>query len=267
MAKIHRLSDSFPSPDHDTLIISDLHLGSEVSRAEDAIRMLKNASFRRLILLGDIFCDLNLRRLKKQHWGLLSYIRKLSNPKRQIEVVWVEGNHDRGLSDVMSHLVGVRVYQEYFWKFAGHKYLAIHGHQFDRFLVNNTALSALGEFFYLHLQKVDSKRQTISRFLDRQNTKWMRISSRVASGAIDLARHRGAEVVFCGHTHRAMQSEKDGIRYFNSGSWTTEDPTYITVDHSGVEIRHCGQEVPSPQVSSIESSDGISLEAHNTVSK
>ena len=95
----------------DTIILSDLHLGSEVSRASDAVRMLKSASFNRLILLGDIFSDLNFRRLKKEHWQFLGYIRKLSNPKREIEVVWVEGNHDHGLSDVMSHLVGIRVYR------------------------------------------------------------------------------------------------------------------------------------------------------------
>ncbi len=55
--------------DYDTLILSDLHLGSEVSRAEDAIRMLKELSFRRLILLGDIFSDLDFRRLTKAHWN------------------------------------------------------------------------------------------------------------------------------------------------------------------------------------------------------
>jgi len=49
----------------DTIILSDLHLGSEVSRASEAMRMLKTASFNRLILLGDIFSDLNFRRLKK----------------------------------------------------------------------------------------------------------------------------------------------------------------------------------------------------------
>src|SRR5690242_21837362 len=103
----------------DALIISDVHLGSEISRARDALRLLKSTSFRRLILLGDIFCDLNFRRLKKQHWQFLSHIRKLSNPKRQVEVVWVEGNHDQGLSEVMSHLVGVKVHQEYQWSFRG----------------------------------------------------------------------------------------------------------------------------------------------------
>jgi hypothetical protein len=103
---------------YDTLILSDLHLGSEVSRAEEALRMLRANRFHRLILLGDIFSDLNFGRLTKPHWKFLSYIRKLSNPKRGVQVVWVEGNHDHGLSNVMSHLVGVKVYQEYQWDLA-----------------------------------------------------------------------------------------------------------------------------------------------------
>ena len=80
-------------PVHDTLILSDVHLGAEISRACAATAMLKENSFRRLILLGDIFADLNFGRLKKEHWQFLGLIRKLSNPKRGIEVVWVEGNH------------------------------------------------------------------------------------------------------------------------------------------------------------------------------
>src|SRR5436853_7826860 len=121
----------------DTLIISDLHLGSEVSRAKEALHLLQSVKFNRLILLGDIFSDLNFGRLTKQHWKFLGYIRKLSNPKRQVEVVWVEGNHDHGLTNVMSHLVGIKVYQEYVWEYGGLRHLAIHGHQFDRFVIKN----------------------------------------------------------------------------------------------------------------------------------
>src|SRR6516225_4974103 len=94
---------------YDTIVISDVHLGSEVSRAGDALDLLQSVRFNRLILLGDMFADLNFGRLTKEHWKFLGYIRKLSNPKHQIEVVWVEGNHDLGLTEVMSHMVGVRV--------------------------------------------------------------------------------------------------------------------------------------------------------------
>src|SRR3989441_10727621 len=142
---------------YDTLILSDLHLGSDMSRADEARRMLRQHRFRRLILLGDIFSDLNFGRLTKQHWRFLSYIRKLSNPKREIEVVWVEGNHDHGLSQVMSHLVGIRVYQEYAWEFCGLRHLAIHGHQFDRFVSRNRVLSGFLSTLHLGLQGLGKK--------------------------------------------------------------------------------------------------------------
>ncbi len=171
---------------YDTLILSDLHLGSEISRAEQATRMLRENRFRRLILLGDIFSDLNFGRLTKPHWKFLGYIRKLSNPKRGIEVVWVEGNHDCGLSDVMSHLVGVKVYQEYEWEFAGQRHIAIHGHQFDRFAVNNLLLSSLATLFHLQLQKFDFKGKAFSRFLDRLGARWL-AAFLEGSGGRDLA--------------------------------------------------------------------------------
>jgi UDP-2,3-diacylglucosamine pyrophosphatase LpxH len=186
---------------YDTVIISDLHLGSEASRALDAVRMLKQLSFRRLILLGDIFCDLNFARLTKAHWRFLSYIRKLSNPKRHIEIVWVEGNHDQGLSHVMAHLVGVRVYREYQWQFAGMRHLAIHGHQFDRFVLNSALFSKLGHSIYLALQKLESGNTRLTRYLDWLNTLWLRLSPKVAAGALAHARQRNAVRVFCGHTH------------------------------------------------------------------
>ena len=224
------------TPCYDTVILSDLHLGSDLCRAKDAVRMLKATSFRRLILLGDIFCDLNFSRLTKEHWQFLSYIRKLSNPKRNVEVVWVEGNHDHGLSDVMSHLVGVEVYQEYAWESGGQRYLAVHGHQFDRFLVKNFVFSRLMTFLHLQLQKIDFTQKRFSRLIDRVNTAWLRLSPKVASGALAYARLKRADVVFCGHTHEALNAEGDGIRYYNSGCWTTPRATYITVEEQEVQI-------------------------------
>jgi UDP-2,3-diacylglucosamine pyrophosphatase LpxH len=220
----------------DTIILSDLHLGSEVSRAGDALELLQTAQFKRLILLGDIFSDLNFRRLTKEHWKFLSCIRKLSNPRHEIEVVWVEGNHDQGLSEVMSHLVGVPVYQQYVWEYQGKRHLAIHGHQFDRFAINNLVLSQIGQFIYLYLQKLDFKRKRFARYLDRLNTRWLRLSAQVARGALSHAKQGKAERIFCGHTHVPMREELEGIEYFNSGAWVDTHCTYITISQQGVAI-------------------------------
>jgi UDP-2,3-diacylglucosamine pyrophosphatase LpxH len=221
---------------YDTLILSDVHLGAEVSRASAATAMLREKSFRRLILLGDIFADLNFGRLKKEHWKFLGAIRKLSNPKRNVEVVWVEGNHDLGLTQVMSHLVGVRVFQEYRWTYGGLRHLAIHGHQFDGFAVNSVPLSHVGTWFYLLLQKLDLRGNPLSRWIDRLNTRWLRMSPKVAAGAIAYARQRDVDRIFCGHTHAAMHLERDGIHYYNSGGWIDSRLTYITIGNEGVHI-------------------------------
>ncbi len=224
---------------YDTLILSDLHLGADMSRAREALCILRENQYRRLILLGDIFADLNFGRLKKEHWKFLGFIRKLSNPKRNVEVVWVEGNHDHGLAEIMSHLVGVRVYQEYQWEYQGLRHIAAHGHQFDGFVVSNVRVSYwIGTLLYLQLQKWDSKNKALTRFLDRLNTRWLRLSPKVAEGALAHARHHQAARIFCGHTHAAMHQHdsEHGTDYFNCGAWIDAHPTYITVGEEGVQI-------------------------------
>jgi UDP-2,3-diacylglucosamine pyrophosphatase LpxH len=153
-----------------------------------------------------------------------------------VEVVWVEGNHDLGLTNVMSHLVGVKVYQDYAWNYAGLRHLAIHGHQFDGFAVNSVSLSSLGTWFYLLLQKLDLRGKPLARLIDRLNTRWLRMSAKVASGALAHARLHAADRIFCGHTHDAMHREQDGIHYYNSGGWIDSRLTYITIAEDGVHI-------------------------------
>ncbi len=221
----------------DTVILSDVHLGSEVSRAREALDVLQSAQYRRLILLGDIFSDLDFSRLTREHWKFLSYIRKLSNPKRKIEVVWVEGNHDKGLSNVMSHLVGVPVYQRYVWSFEGKRHLAIHGHQFDRWVCRNLKISRIGVRIYEELQKLERGSKPISRLLDRLNTRFLSLSGKVSAGALHYAKLGRVHRIFCGHTHEPMHVHRDGIDYYNTGSWIDLNPTYITVGEEGVAIR------------------------------
>jgi len=240
---------------YDTLILSDLHLGAEMSRAREALRVLEETRYRRLILLGDIFADLNFGRLKKEHWKFLGFIRKLSNPKRGVEVVWVEGNHDHGLAQIMSHLVGVRVYQEYQWNYLGQRHIAVHGHQFDGFSVSNVQLSYwVGTLLYLQLKKWDSKNKTLTRFLDRLNTRWLRLSSKVADGALAHARHHKAQRIFCGHTHAALHRQSDVADYYNSGAWIDQRPTYITIGEDGVQIHEYDEQARTAD-SGLEESD------------
>src|ERR1700674_5887722 len=106
-------------PVYNTLILSDLHLGAETSHAREATRVLKENRFHRLILLGDIFADLNFARLTKDHWKFLGYIRKLTNPRCMMGVGGGDGHHHLTITNIMSLRVVVRVYQYFAWQYAG----------------------------------------------------------------------------------------------------------------------------------------------------
>src|SRR6202043_1053797 len=115
-------------------------------------------------------------------------------------------------------------------------HIAVHGHQFDGFVVSNVRVSYLiGTLLYLQLQKWDSKNKTLTRFLDRLGTRWQRLSEKVAGGALAHARHHPAARIFCGHTHAAMPKRENAIDYYNCGAWIDARPNYITVGEDGVK--------------------------------
>lgn len=221
-----------------TILVSDVHLGSDVSRAKKLVETLQEWEFKKLILLGDIFDDLNFERLNKDHWEFLSYIQKFSRSEKKIEVIWIRGNHDELLGQVASALLGVEILETYAWEHAGEKYIAIHGHQYDRFLVNNKFLSDLASALYVLLQKIDMRKRRFSRFVKRMSKRWLRLSEKVAHSAIRFGESKGARHIFCGHTHLAIEKRNDDINYFNTGCWTDIPSTFVTISDEGKIALH-----------------------------
>jgi UDP-2,3-diacylglucosamine pyrophosphatase LpxH len=229
----------------DTLIVSDVHMGSKVTRARELFELLKRFQisdhcywFDRLILLGDIFDDMNFRRLRKYEWKLLGLFRKMTDEESQVEVAWVRGNHDVELTDLMTHMVGTPIYEEYRWRVAGKNFLAMHGDQFDKWIVNYPILSSIPNYIYDLIQKLDGPQHHLSRYLKDRSKKWLHINDAVARGIIQYARSRQLPVdaVFCGHTHvaDAIHFEADRVWYYNTGCWTgSHAPTYAVIDTQG----------------------------------
>ena len=216
-----------------TIIISDIHLGSAVAQPKKVLETLKKYSFRKLILLGDVFESLNFKNLSQDGWELLQYVGKLSKTKK---VRWVEGNHDKGLSQIVSALVGAKIKKVYRWQYKKEKYLAIHGHQFDRFLVDNVVISYVATILYNFLQKIDFRDKRMSRFVKRKSKGWLKISEKIFHSAVLYGKLKGVKYVFCGHTHKAMKKTRYGIRYYNSGCWVDSPCAYITIDKDEIKI-------------------------------
>jgi UDP-2,3-diacylglucosamine pyrophosphatase LpxH len=217
-----------------TIIISDLHLGSSVSQPTRVLKMLQGYSFRKLILLGDVFDSFDFRKLSKESSALIDFIGKISKERK---VRWIEGNHDLGFLEMFGSLIGAKIYKrQYSWEYEGRKYLAIHGHQFDRFLVDNEIVSSLACYFYNFVQRLDFKDRRISHFMKRKSKGWLRLSEKVSDSAILYALKNHATYIFCGHTHKAMHKAAGNINYYNSGCWADEPCSYITVDGEKIKI-------------------------------
>jgi len=216
----------------DTLIISDIHLGLKFSRVEKLVATLKNYKFDRLILNGDIFDGLNFNRLNSEHWEVLSFFRYLS---KRAEVVWIFGNHD-GRASIMSRLIGVKVRNEYQWRAGNKKCLAIHGHQFDRFMSKNKFISDIATVVFFAVKNFEGHNKKISEWIKKNNRSWLRLSDDVAFKSLHYAKAKGIDYVFCGHTHLARTLDFHGLSYWNSGCWVDLPSHLITLKGNQVEL-------------------------------
>lgn len=228
LSNINFLTEVYTKPHVDTFIISDIHLGSAVSRAGELIKLLENYSFRQLILNGDIFDDLNFKRFRDEDWELLRYLRIFSKDNAK-KIIWIIGNHD-GDAKFLSDLLGIRIYEKYFWRYNSKTYLAIHGHQFDDFLYKHTIISNISSWIYYLIQRLDGESQRLSRFIKRASKSWLKVSNKVAMRALNHAKTNNADVVICGHTHQAKYHKNGSTEYYNSGCWTDKPSHYITID-------------------------------------
>lgn len=220
----------------DTVIVSDVHLGSDLSRPDALLATLKQHTFRRLILLGDIFDDLNFHRLQRSDWNLLLYIRALCLPERKVEVVWVEGNHDALFSKITHNFFGLTVRTTYEWMHEGKKFLALHGHQFNQFTARYQYLTHAACVTYRTIQRWENDQHRLSRLLKHTSKAWLRMSEHVARGAAAYAERIGVDHIFCGHTHHPMTRTFGKIGYHNTGCWTEKPATFITVGDHNVEL-------------------------------
>jgi UDP-2,3-diacylglucosamine pyrophosphatase LpxH len=78
-----------------------------------------------------------------------------------------------------------------------------------------------------------------ARWIRRISKRWQRNSQLVESRAIEYARGRGFRYVTCGHTHLPLVAERDGVHYFNSGTWTDYPPCpFVAVQGADVRLEH-----------------------------
>ena len=220
----------------DAVVISDIHLGSDNCQARQLVHLLdaiRHGSMptKRLILNGDVFDSIDFRRLKKQHWKVLSELRKLSD---DIEITWINGNHD-GPAEIVSHLLGVTCTDEYGIQSGAKKILFLHGHRFDEFISRYPIMTWIADRFYNFLQRID-KSHHFAKLAKKRSKIFLRCSQKIEQDAMRYAAKHGYDAVCCGHTHHAIANTAGPVQYFNSGCWTEKPCTYLTVQDGVVDV-------------------------------
>ncbi len=219
----------------ETVIISDIHLGSKVSRTDALLDFLERVRFKRLIINGDVFDSINMRRLNRYHWKVLSRLRRLTDQENNQEVIWIRGNHD-GFSDLLTQLLGVKVYNEYSFSWQDKKVIVLHGDIFDSFTSNYPLLSDIADYFYRLSISLDPVKMRIGRWLKRNSKTFIRNTVKVRERALAYARHKNADVIICGHTHHAEEVWQENRRYLNSGSWTDSPAHFIGLTKDEIKV-------------------------------
>lgn len=242
MAEAAKLdSDAPPPPDravpYDCVVVSDLHLGSDMCQAKLLESFLEWAvrNSRELVINGDIFDDLNFKRLNKRHFACLKVIRRNSD-RDDFRLIWVRGNHD-GPADIISHIVGVDILDEYIHDNGQVRLLILHGDQFDTFITSYKLLTEVGCAIFYFIVKWFPHRA--ARWVRRVTKKWQRNSELVQRRAVEYARGKGCRSVTCGHTHLPLVAEVDGVRYLNSGTWIEAPPCpFVAVEGDDVRLEY-----------------------------
>ena len=231
---------------YQAIVVSDLHLGTKDSKAEEFIEFLEKHPTDLLILNGDIIDGWALNRgakWKKQHTKVISKLLKLSN---KTQIIWIRGNHDEFLQEFMgNHFGGIEIREDYVLDIRNtmESYYIFHGDVIDIFITKYKWLSkigAVGYDFALWLNRWYNKYR-VWRKLPYQS-----ISQKIKSGvkaatnyvndfevtALSMASKKGCHGVMCGHIHQPEDRMINGKRYLNSGDWV-ENMTAICVEDTG----------------------------------
>jgi len=211
-------------------IVSDIHLGSKYARYReflDFVRGLPQGAT--LVLNGDTVSHWYKR---KHSWteqeAVLDILREESERR---PIVWIRGNNDRTYTPDNPGKIEIRD------DFSiGRRLFVTHGHRFDRLMPRaRWALWFLGVLYRVR-RFTGAPDMHIAEYVKRIPILYNVLCTHIANNAVGFAAAEGYEAVTCGHTHCAVDLEKDGVRYINTGAWTEAPSHYLKLNDTGLEL-------------------------------
>ena len=230
-----------------TVFLSDIHLGTPDSKADEVVNFLKHIKCHKLVLNGDIIDGWALKRGSRWTSRHSRFIRKVIKMTEQdeTEVIYLRGNHDEILERFLPLSFGkIRLTKEHIHTTAkDQRYLVVHGDGFDSVSTNHKWLASLGAVgydfllsvnrFYNHYRAWCGKEYfSLSKHVKAKVKSAVSFVDRYEELLQELARHRKCDGIICGHIHTPEDKKVGDIHYLNSGDWV-ESLTAIIEHNDG----------------------------------
>ena len=220
-----------------TLVISDIHIGSKGCQTDQILELLKDNSYERYILVGDIIDGWLFTKYKKFSYEHTRVIRRLLKLSKNKEIIWISGNHDEFLRKYTPIELGnIKVVDEY----TENGVWFCHGDKYDG-IVKMHWLGMLGSIGYDLAIVIDrflkrfNKNTSLSKFLKDNVKAAVSFMVDFENEMVRQAKKRNCHTVVCGHIHTPDDKEIDGVRYLNCGDWI-ENNSYIVYSNNKLTL-------------------------------
>jgi UDP-2,3-diacylglucosamine pyrophosphatase LpxH len=199
--------------------------------------LLKDNSYERYILVGDIIDGWLFTKYKKFSYEHTRVIRRLLKLSKDKEIIWISGNHDEFLRKYTPIELGnIKVVDEY----TENGIWFCHGDKYDG-IIKMHWLGMLGSVGYDLAIVIDrflkkfNKNTSLSKFLKDNVKAAVSFMVDFENEMVRQAKKRNCHTVVCGHIHTPADKELDGVRYLNCGDFV-ENCSYIIYSNNKLSL-------------------------------
>lgn len=219
----------------DILVISDLHLGTYGSEADEVLAYLDTIDADKIVINGD-FVDImlfNKRFWPSSHMKVIKYFLDLISQGK--EIYYVTGNHDELMRKFLNFKIqNFKIVNQVVLDTNEGKVWMFHGDVFD-FSIQTGWLTKLAGFLYDYMIMFNSwinkkimrplgrKRLNFSKSIKANVKTAVQYFANFEMKAAKIAQKNGYKYVVCGHIHtpkiKSFNINGEEIIYMNSGDW------------------------------------------------
>lgn len=219
----------------DTVVISDVHLGTYGCHAKELLSYLSSIKPKTLILNGDIIDIWQFRKsyFPASHLKVLKKIISMSS--KGTKVHYLTGNHDellRKFTDI--HLGNFSLQNKLILNLDDKKAWIFHGDVFDASINHAKWLAKLGgwgydllillnRFINWVLARFNKEPYSLSKKIKNSVKSAVKFITNFENVCTELAIENGFDYVICGHIHEPKMeratTKKGSTMYLNSGDW------------------------------------------------